>query len=90
MTTADFEAGYRLGYPSGWHVGYRFAYHEQAEQDRRRQAYMHGIARLPAYSELERKRWDGPRERFGDPRPGDYMGGPVDWETSKPIAKDTA
>ncbi len=31
-------------------------------------------------AELEERRWGpGGREHFGDPRPGDYKGGPVKW-----------
>lgn len=83
---SEFSNGYHLGYHSGWDVGYRFAYHEQDQADRRRMAYMHGLVELPAHRELELRRWGpGGREHFGDPRPGDHPGGPVDWETGRPL-----
>jgi hypothetical protein len=35
-------------------------------------------------AELELRRWGpGGREHFGDPRPDDYTGGPVDWRGLK-------
>lgn len=71
---ALFRTAYRLGHDAGWQIGYRRAYHEIAEQDRLRMARMHDIATTPAYAELERIRWDGRREDFGKPRPGDFKG----------------
>jgi hypothetical protein len=74
-----FCDGYRLGYPTGWDVGYRYAYHEIAEQDQLRMARMHGVFTSPAYAELERIRWDGRREDFGKPRAGDFRGFGADY-----------
>ena len=35
----------------------------------------------PSWAELERRRYGpGGRAHFGDPRPGDYTGGPVEWD----------
>lgn len=65
---------HRLGHDSGWWIGYRFAYHEIGELDQRRMARLHNIATTPAYAEIERIRWDGRREDFGKPRPGDFTG----------------
>lgn len=71
---AAFRDAYRLGFEAGWEVGRMQLDHELTEQDRRRTEYIHGLSRLPSYAELERKRWDGRREDFGKPRPGDFPG----------------
>ncbi len=35
----------------------------------------------PSWAELERRRYGpGGRAHFGDPRPGEYAGGPVEWD----------
>jgi hypothetical protein len=64
---------YRLGYAIGVEEGRRL---EAAERDRAWNAVARPIARGGiTHAELERRRYGpGGRERFGDPRPGDYTG----------------
>lgn len=69
-----FTTGYRLGFETGREVGRLQLDHDLTEQDRKRTAYMRGLANSPAYAELERRRWNGPRNTFGQPRPGDFPG----------------
>lgn len=74
-----WQAGYRTGFESGTEVGYG-----QAETDMER-AWSKVAAKVRGFAsdhDLERRRWDGRREDFGRPRPGDYLGGPVDWNGS--------
>ncbi len=68
---AAFGEAYALGFAAGCQVGRMRLDHELAELDRRRGRH---IANLPAYAELEKRRWDGRREDFGRPRPGDFSG----------------
>lgn len=76
------EENYRRGWQDaasvffqhGVEVGRQSLSHELVEQDRRRTEYIHGIATAPSYAELEVRRWDGRREDFGKPRPGDFPG----------------
>lgn len=71
-----WQAGYRTGFETGTEVGYG-----QAETDMER-AWAEVAARVRGFAsdlDLERRRWGGPREDFGKPRPGDYLGGPVPW-----------
>jgi hypothetical protein len=79
---------YRLGYEAGWQVGNQYAHHEIAEQDRRRAARMHGLDKTPQYRELERLRWGGRREDFGQPRVGDFPGFGADYEPSDRRARN--
>jgi hypothetical protein len=61
-----YAAGYRAGYDRA-HRELEAAWHEIADPASRR-----GIP----WAELEQRRWGpGGREHFGDPRPGDYLGG---------------
>jgi hypothetical protein len=73
---AAFRDAYRLGFESGVVVGRRQLSNELVELDRRRVEYVNGIADRSPYAELERRRWDGRREDFGRPRPGDFAGSP--------------
>jgi hypothetical protein len=75
---AAFREAYRLGFESGVAVGRQQLSDELVELDRRRAEY---VDRSP-YAELERRRWDGRREDFGRPRPGDFAGLPA--ETYEP------
>jgi hypothetical protein len=71
---ASWKDGYRAGYEAG-----------DAAGTRRTQREWHvtnaGLPRSilgPTWAELELRRWGpGGRAHFGDPRPGDYTGGPV-------------
>ncbi|MFG2021103.1 hypothetical protein [Actinomadura geliboluensis] len=87
---AAFREGYRLGFGGGREVGERrvvsaaMLAHDDVVAD------LAGRRPSRSYSELELIRWDGPRRDFGKPRPGDYMGGPVDWETGRPAGRGTA
>lgn len=80
---AAFRDAYRLGFEEGWQVGRIHLDHELVEQDRRRADYIRGIANSPTYAALELRRWDGRRQDFAKPRPGDHPGGPVAWETNR-------
>ena len=71
---ARFRMAYKLGFEAGREVGRLQLDHELTEQDRLRMRRMHGLATTPAYRDLERIRWDGRREDFGRPRPGDFPG----------------
>lgn len=71
---ARFHMAIKLGFEAGREVGRMQLDHELTEQDRRRMAYMHGLSNSPAYAALELVRWDGRREDFGQPRPGDFKG----------------
>lgn len=79
---AAFRDAYRLGFESGVVVGRRQLSNELVELDRRRAEYVDGIVESSPYAELERRRWDGRREDFGRPRPGDFAGVPA--ETYEP------
>jgi len=65
---------YALGFAAGVTVGRLQLDRELTEQDGRRMEYMHGLSNSPAYAALELIRWDGRREDFGKPRPGDFRG----------------
>jgi hypothetical protein len=71
---AAFRDAYRLGFESGVAVGRQQLGNELTELDRRRVEYVNGVADRSSYAELERQRWDGRREDFGRPRPGDFAG----------------
>src|SRR3954454_9121174 len=79
---AAFRDAYRLGFEAGVAVGRRQLSDELVELDRRRAEYVDGIVGSAPYAELERRRWDGRREDFGRPRPGDFAGLPA--ETYEP------
>lgn len=82
---AEFRMAYKLGYESGLVVGRQQLGHEILREEERFGRHMSTITRMRSYDEQERIRWDGRREDFSDPRPGDYQGGTVDWETSEPV-----
>lgn len=71
---AAFREAYRLGFESGVAVGRQQLSDELVELDRRRAEYVDRIVDRSPYAELERRRWDGRREDFGRPRPGDFTG----------------
>lgn len=77
---AAFAEGYTLGFRAGEQVG------EGRTANAALLAYDDVLAALlgqptsPAYGELERLRYGGPRELFGRPRPGDHPGGPKAWD----------
>lgn len=63
---------YRAGHDQGHAAGYAAGY-EQAVRDWKVTAGL--LPGGPAYAELERRRYGpGGRERFADPRPGDFPG----------------
>ncbi|MFI0354487.1 hypothetical protein [Actinomadura sp. 9N407] len=76
---AAFSEGYRAGFMAGREVGYRAAENDMARAWSYLAAKVRGLAMSPKHDELERIRWDGRREDFGKPRPGDHPGGPKDW-----------
>jgi hypothetical protein len=72
---------YQRGYSAGQKAGYEHAARDMA-------AAWHAAAVPvsrggPSYAELERRRW-GPegRERFGEPRPGQYPGRARKWDAA--------
>jgi hypothetical protein len=76
---AAFAQAYELGYHSGWQVGYWYARTEDEDAARRVAAHVRGIADRPSFAELTRRRNGADR-----PRP-DYPGGPVEWDTGRPL-----
>jgi hypothetical protein len=67
------RAAYERGLEDGRRQGYEYAHREM---DHHWNVIATPIARSgPSFAALERKRWGTRgRERFGDPRPGDYPG----------------
>lgn len=85
--SAAFKQAYKLGYEAGAVVGRTQLSNEILTEEKRFARHMSTITRMLSHAELEERRWGpGGREHFGDPRPGDYMGGPVDWDASEPVA----
>lgn len=96
---AAFEQAYRLGFTSGIEVGRQQLDHELTEQDRRRAEHIRNVAKTPGHAELARRRAEpGNLWRYRDGqaiepdaftagliRRGVYEGGPVDWETGRPL-----
>jgi hypothetical protein len=70
---AEYRLGYAIGHAIGVEEGRRL---EAADRDRAWNAVARPIARGgDTHAELERRRWGpGGRERFGNPRPGDFKG----------------
>jgi hypothetical protein len=67
---------WRRGARWGWDAGRRALLEEQAEEQRRAFAPVNLALGGPDQDE----QWGpGGRGHFGDPRPGDYPGGPVSW-----------
>ncbi len=81
---AAFREAYALGFAAGREVGRSRLEYELAEVERHRRHIMG----LPAYAELEARRWDGRREDFGAPRPGDFPGAAV--SPRRPRSRPTA
>jgi hypothetical protein len=79
---ARLVAAARTAFARGLEAGDRLGYERaEAEMAARWNRIAAPIARGgPEHAELEQRRWGtGGRGRFGDPRPGDYRGGPVRW-----------
>ncbi len=73
---------YDRGHGDGWRSGRAALLEEQAQAERHLYQHLEPVLMSPAFAELERRRWGpGGRARFGDPRPTDYRGGPVPWES---------
>ncbi|MDL4772916.1 hypothetical protein [Actinomadura xylanilytica] len=85
IADAMWTAGFGVGFVAGEDVGYGRAHAEMDRAWADLAAKVRGLASSPKHDELERRRWDGRRENFGRPRPGDYLGGPVEWETGRPV-----
>jgi hypothetical protein len=81
MWTEGYRIGRREGWQRGWAEGYGRSDAEWlAALDPAKKA-SGTLSRLPSHAELERRRWGpGGREHFADPRPGEYTGGPVEWD----------
>lgn len=80
--------GYQVGFDAGWNVGYGRAKVEHDETWARLAKKVISSSGLP-FDELRRLRemptgaaWEQWRERHG----AEYAGGPVDWETGRPVA----
>lgn len=80
---AEYRLGYATGHADGVEAGRRA---EGAERDRAWNLVAAPIARGGiTHAELQARRWGpGGRDRFGDPRPGDYMGGRVKLDEGRP------
>ncbi|SFO14664.1 hypothetical protein SAMN04489713_104272 [Actinomadura madurae] len=78
--SAAFRDGYALGLAAGIDVGRDQAERDMAEAWRPVAESVRRLGRTLTFEEIERRRWDGRREDFGRPRPGDYTGGPVSWD----------
>jgi hypothetical protein len=70
---------YRRGYRDAWSAGRRALLEELAADQRRACGPAALLLDVPEYAELEQRRWPGGRDQAGQPRPGDYEGGPVTW-----------
>lgn len=69
---ADVDAAYRRGRED--------AHQEMADAWAPVAKRVRALAGSPTFAEVELRRWGpGGSEHFGDPRPGDYLGGPVAW-----------
>ncbi|MFI6883184.1 hypothetical protein [Streptosporangium canum] len=73
-----YEQGYRDGHRSGWEIGYGYAHQEIAGRWQALAAQIRNLSRTRTHTELEARRWDGRREGFGRPRPGDRQGRRLD------------
>ena len=81
----EFGEIYALGYHAGIEAGRQQVLHEIRQADQRHTEHLHAVSGLPLHTEIEARRWDGRRGDFGKPRPGDHEGGPVDWDTGRPL-----
>lgn len=75
-----WSTGYAAGFDAGTEVGYDCAEAEMAQAWAPVAESVRRVGRSLSHAELELRRWDGRREDFGKPRPGDYLGGPVPWD----------
>ncbi|NJP91413.1 hypothetical protein HCN51_18430 [Nonomuraea sp. FMUSA5-5] len=66
-----FRQGYLLGFTAGEETGYGRAENDMAVYWAAIARKVRATADMPSYRELELVRWDGPRERFRQARPGD-------------------
>src|SRR5262245_327477 len=82
-----YADGYRDGHRSGWDIGYGHAHHEMADEWRKVAEHVRRYGRMRTFQEVELARWGGPREAFGQPREGEYNGGPVPWEPGRPLRR---
>lgn len=75
---ANFDDGYRYAARVYFDLGYQTGYARAEEMAARRWVpiaeQVGRLAGVPSYAALERIRWDGRREDFGRPRPGDFKG----------------
>ncbi|MEU4823104.1 hypothetical protein AB0H37_14635 [Actinomadura sp. NPDC023710] len=88
--SAAFGDGYALGLAAGVEVGRDQAETDMAEAWRPVAESVRRLGRTLTFEEIERRRWDGRREDFGRPRPGDHPGGPVDWTTGRALGRGSA
>ena len=84
---ALFRTAYEMGFNAGRDVGYAQAKHEEEQDWAALTAHVQSLGTSDAktHTEMELRRWGGPRADYGKPRPGDYPGGPCDWETGQPL-----
>lgn len=75
-----YRTGYRDGFASGEIIGARRTERELTAVWDRQGEHVHKVNGRPAYAELERIRWDGRREDFGKPRPGEFAGMGADYQ----------
>lgn len=87
MTTVGYWAGvFRIARQAAAEAAYRRGREDEGAE---MAAAWHAVADPaaaggPSFAELELRRWGpGGRAHFGDPRPGDYRGGPVEWDGSR-------
>lgn len=79
IADAMWSAGYAAGLDAGTEIGRDQTEAEMARAWAPVAESVRRLGRTLTREEIERRRWDGRREDFGRPRPGDYLGGPVDW-----------
>lgn len=77
-----YRWGYRDGFASGEAIGTQRAERELTAMWDSQAEHVHTVTGQRAYAELERIRWDGRREDFGQPRAGDFKGFGADYEPS--------
>lgn len=90
IADAMWSAGYAAGLDAGTEIGRDQAEAEMARAWAPVAESVRRLGRSLTREELELRRWDGRREDFGRPRPGDHPGGPVDWETGRPTGQGAA
>lgn len=73
--SAALAEGYRMGFQAGREVGYQQAETDMEDAWKPVAKSVRRLGRTMTRDELDRRRWGGRREGFGEPRPGDYPGG---------------